>query len=114
MPPAWRAWDKSPPHPRICWASLWAAWDRNCASLRLVSLRLSNVYDERPRSALAFDVPFEICFAGTQFNPAIAILKQDARERLADAVDKLREKFGRQVVLHEHDFILRFHDGRGH
>jgi len=68
-----------------------AAWKRR-VSLRLVSLKLSNVYDGRFRGELALDVPAE---------------RQDARERLALAIDGLRRTLGHSVILRGHDFRLR-------
>jgi len=67
------------------------AWQRR-VSLRLVSLKLSNLYDTRFHGALGLD-------AGS--------CGHEARQRLADVVDQLRLKFGRGVVLRGHDFILR-------
>jgi len=66
------------------------AWKRR-VSLRLVSLKLSNVYDGRFRSELALDVPAQ---------------RQDARVRLAAVVDELRHSRGRSVILRGHDFRL--------
>ncbi|MGD1086704.1 MAG: PHP domain-containing protein, partial [Verrucomicrobiota bacterium] len=68
-----------------------AAWKRR-VSLRLVSLKLSNVYDGRFCGELALEVPAE---------------RQHARERLADAVDQLRKIRGHAVILRGHDFRLR-------
>jgi error-prone DNA polymerase len=68
-----------------------AAWKRR-VSLRLVSLKLSNVYDGRFRSELALDVPAH---------------RQDARERLAVVIDALRHDKGHSVILRGHDFRLR-------
>jgi DNA-directed DNA polymerase III PolC len=73
------------------------AWKRR-VSLRLVSLKLSNVYDGRFRSALGLD-----CSAR----------QRDAQQRLAGVVDELRQKFGRRVLLRGHDFILRARNGAG-
>src|SRR5208282_4591071 len=70
---------------------LGAAWKRR-VSLRLVSLKLSNVYDGRFRSELALEVSAQ---------------RQHARERLAAAVDELRNTRGRGVILRGHDFRLR-------
>ena len=67
------------------------AWKRR-VSLRLVSLKLSNLYDGRFRGVLALDAPAR---------------QHEAQQRLADVVDALREKYGRGVVLRGHDFILR-------
>jgi DNA-directed DNA polymerase III PolC len=68
-----------------------AAWKRR-VSLRLVSLKLSNVYDGRFRSELALEVSAQ---------------RQHARERLAVAVDGLRKERGHTVILRGHDFRLR-------
>ncbi|MGA3181629.1 MAG: DNA polymerase IV [Verrucomicrobiota bacterium] len=68
-----------------------AAWKRR-VSLRLVSLKLSNVYDGRFRGELALDVPAQ---------------RQEARERLALAIDDLRRARGHSVILRGHDFRLR-------
>jgi len=68
-----------------------AAWKRR-VSLRLVSLKLSNVYDGRFRSELALEVSAQ---------------RQHARERLAVAVDGLRKTGGHGVILRGHDFRLR-------
>ncbi len=69
-------------------ALLRKAWQRR-VSLRLVSLKLSNVYDSRLHGGLALDD---------------AARKHEAQQRLADVVDELRQKFGRQAVLRGHDF----------
>jgi DNA-directed DNA polymerase III PolC len=70
------------------------AWKRR-VSLRLVSLRLSNLYDGRFRSSLGLDV---------------SARRHEAEQRLADVADALRERFGRAVLLRGHDFTLRiFH-----
>ena len=66
------------------------AWKRR-VSLRLVSLKLANLYDGRFRSVLALDA---------------SARQHDAQQRLADVVDALREKYGRGVLLRGHDFIL--------
>jgi DNA-directed DNA polymerase III PolC len=68
-----------------------AAWKRR-VSLRLVSLKLSNVYDGVFRSELPLEVNAR---------------KQEASERLARVVDDLRRKHGNGVVLRGHDFRLR-------
>ena len=68
-----------------------AAWKRR-VSLRLVSLKLSNVYDGRFRSELALEVSAQ---------------RQDAQERLAAAVDELRKARGHSVILRGHDLRLR-------
>jgi DNA-directed DNA polymerase III PolC len=66
------------------------AWKRR-VSLRLVSLRLSNVYDGWRESELPLD-------PGAR--------QRDAQARLAAAVDQLRATHGRSVILRGHDFIL--------
>jgi DNA-directed DNA polymerase III PolC len=68
-----------------------AAWKRR-VSLRLVSLKLSKVYDGCFRSELALDVPAH---------------RQDAQERLAVVIDGLRRAGGHSVILRGHDFRLR-------
>ncbi len=73
------------------------AWKRR-VSLRLISLKLSNLYDRRFRSALALDASDR---------------QREAGQRLVDVVDDLRQKYGRAVVLRGHDFILRAKSGRG-
>src|SRR5262245_10670961 len=77
-------------------ALLRKAWKRR-VSLRLVSLKLSNVYEGRLWSGLALD---------------ISARQHDAQQRLSDVVDALRQKFGRGVVLRGHDFVLRARDTR--
>src|SRR5437867_4628724 len=72
-------------------AMLRQAWKRR-VSLRLVSLKLSNVYDGRFRSELALE--------GSAH-------RQDARGRLALVIDELRRSRGRSVVSRGHDFRLR-------
>jgi DNA-directed DNA polymerase III PolC len=67
------------------------AWKRR-VSLRLVSLKLSNVYDGRFRSELPLDISPE---------------RQGARTRLALVVDELRKECGHSVILRGHDFKLR-------
>src|SRR5439155_1305456 len=67
------------------------AWKRR-VSLRLVSLKLSNIYEGRFSSGLGLDV---------------SARQHDAQQRLADIVDELRQKFGRAVLLRGHDFLLR-------
>jgi DNA-directed DNA polymerase III PolC len=67
------------------------AWKRR-VSLRLVSLKLSNVYDEVFRAELALERS-----AG----------ERESRRRLAGVVDELRRTRGRQAVMRGHDFILR-------
>ena len=71
-------------------ALLRKAWQRR-VSLRLVSLKLSNIYEGRFWSGLVLDV---------------SARQHDAQQRLADVVDALRQKFGRGVLLRGHDFIL--------
>ena len=72
-------------------------WKRR-VSLRLVSLKLSNVYEGRFRGLLALDAPTR---------------QHEAQQRLADIVDELREKFGRGVLLRGHDFVLRARSPKG-
>jgi DNA-directed DNA polymerase III PolC len=65
------------------------AWKRR-VSLRLVSLKLSNVYDGRFRNEL-------------QLNGE----KYEARGRLALVIDELRQSRGQSVVLRGHDLLLK-------
>jgi DNA-directed DNA polymerase III PolC len=67
------------------------AWKRR-VSLRMVSLRLSNVYDGLARSELVLDEKSR---------------KREARERLSRVVDELRKSRGAGVVMRGHDFRLR-------
>ena len=67
------------------------AWKRR-VSLRLVSLKLSNVYDGRFRSELPLEVSAQ---------------RQDACSRLAAVIDELRKTRGNSVILRGHDFLLR-------
>ena len=67
------------------------AWKRR-VSLRLVSLKLSSVYDGRFRSELPLEV---------------SIQRQEARQKLASIVDELRKARGHSVILRGHDFRLR-------
>jgi DNA-directed DNA polymerase III PolC len=71
-------------------AMLKKAWKRR-VSLRLVSLKLSNLYDGRFRSDLPLTVPLQ---------------RLDAQSRLAAVVDELRSVHGRAVILRGHDFRL--------
>jgi DNA polymerase-4 len=73
------------------------AWKRR-VSLRLVSLKFSNVYDGLFRGSLALD---------------LSARHREAQERLAGVVDDLRHRFGGNVLLRGHDFILRLKNGRG-
>src|ERR1044071_2214068 len=67
------------------------AWQRR-VSLRLVSLKLSNIYEGRFWGGLALDA---------------SARKHDGQQRLSDIVDQLRQKFGHTILLRGHDFILR-------
>ncbi len=67
------------------------AWKRR-VSLRLVALKLSNVYDGVFRAELALERSAE---------------QHEARRRLADVVDQLRHDRGHGVLLRGHDFLLR-------
>jgi hypothetical protein len=67
------------------------AWKRR-VSLRLVSLKLSNVYDGRFRSELPLEV---------------SARRQDACSRVAAVIDELRKARGHSVILRGHDFLLR-------
>ncbi len=72
-------------------ALLRKAWKRR-VSLRLVSLKLSNIYDGRFRGGLGLDTSSR---------------QHDARQRLAGVVDELQRKYGRGILLRGHDFTLR-------
>ncbi len=67
------------------------AWQRR-VSLRMVSLKLSNVYDGVFRSELSFEVNGR---------------NHAARERLAIVTDELRRNKGWSVIMRGHDFRLR-------
>ena len=67
------------------------AWQRR-VSLRMVSLKLSNVYDGVFRSELPLET---------------AAKNHEARERLAVVMDELRRNKGWSVVLRGHDLRLR-------
>jgi DNA-directed DNA polymerase III PolC len=67
------------------------AWQRR-VSLRMVSLKLSNVYDGVFRSELPLET---------------AAKNHEARERLAAVMDELRRNKGWSVVLRGHDLRLR-------
>jgi DNA-directed DNA polymerase III PolC len=67
------------------------AWKRR-VSLRLVSLKLSNVYDGRFRSELPLEVSAQ---------------RHDACSRVAAVIDELRRARGHSVILRGHDFLLR-------
>jgi DNA-directed DNA polymerase III PolC len=66
------------------------AWKRR-VSLRLVSLKLSHVYDGRFCSELPLEVSAQ---------------RQDARARLALVIDELRKMRGHSIILRGHDFRL--------
>ncbi len=67
------------------------AWKRR-VSLRLVGLKLSNVYDGVFRAELGLERSDQ---------------QQEARRRLAGVVDALRSEHGHGVVLRGHDLLLR-------
>jgi DNA polymerase III alpha subunit/nucleotidyltransferase/DNA polymerase involved in DNA repair len=67
------------------------AWKRR-VSLRLVSLKLSNVYDGLGRTELELEARGQL---------------HEAQRRLATAVDELRRAHGSKVILRGHDFRLR-------
>jgi DNA polymerase III alpha subunit/nucleotidyltransferase/DNA polymerase involved in DNA repair len=67
------------------------AWKRR-VSLRLVSLKLSNVYD----GFGAAELPLER-----------ETRRQEARRKLAGVIDELRHHRGRYVIMRGHDFLLR-------
>ncbi|MGA2543808.1 MAG: DNA polymerase III subunit alpha [Verrucomicrobiota bacterium] len=72
-------------------AMLGSAWKRR-VSLRLVSLKLANVYDGRFRSELALEASAQ---------------RQNAHSRLAAVIDELRRARGHTVIMRGHDFRLR-------
>jgi DNA-directed DNA polymerase III PolC len=72
-------------------AMLRAAWKRR-VSLRMVSLKLSNIYDSR----FCGELPLEAAAPG-----------RDAQARLAAALDELRQSRGRLVLMRGHDFVLK-------
>jgi nucleotidyltransferase/DNA polymerase involved in DNA repair len=67
------------------------AWQRR-VSLRLVGLKLSNLYDDR------FSIELDLPGQGAS---------RQRKERLASVVDALRHRFGEQIMLRGHDFVLR-------
>ncbi|MBL9134904.1 MAG: DNA polymerase IV [Verrucomicrobiales bacterium] len=67
------------------------AWQRR-VSLRLVGLRLSNLYDDR------FSIELDLPGQGAS---------RQRKERLASVVDALRHRFGDEILLRGHDFVLR-------
>lgn len=67
------------------------AWKRR-VSLRLVALKLSNVYQGAFRAELALEPSAE---------------QHEARRRLAHVVDQLRHQRGHGILLRGHDFLLR-------
>ncbi len=66
------------------------AWRRR-VSLRMVSLKLSRVYDSFYRSELALDH---------------SVSQRESRRRLARIVDDLKRRCGAGVIMRGHDFIL--------
>lgn len=68
-----------------------AAWQRRI-SLRLVALKLGNVYTGRFRSELPLEAPAQ---------------RLNAQARLADAIDELRRSRGSSVIMRGHDLRLR-------
>jgi DNA-directed DNA polymerase III PolC len=71
------------------------AWKRR-VSLRLVSLKFSNLYE----SFLRAELPLE--------NEA---RRHEAQRRLAFTVDQLRQELGRKAVFRGHDFLLEKNSG---
>ncbi|MCK6500313.1 MAG: PHP domain-containing protein, partial [Nitrospira sp.] len=67
------------------------AWQRR-VSLRLVGLKLSNLYDDR--FAIELDLPGQGA-------------SRQRKERLASVVEALRHRFGDAILLRGHDFVLR-------
>ena len=78
------------------WPLLRRAWKRR-VSLRLVSLKFSNVYDGIFRSELPLTVDER---------------QHEARRRLAAVIDELRQARGYNVILRGHDLTLRGVAGR--
>ena len=69
------------------------AWKRR-VSLRLVSLKFSNLYEGFVRSELSLDTDAQ---------------QHDARRRLSRVIDELRENHGRSAVMRGHDLLLAGH-----
>lgn len=67
------------------------AWKRR-VSLRLVSLKLSNLYDSRFQG--------ELCLRGVTEN-------RGEQARLMEKIDELRSRHGRSILMRGHDFTLR-------
>lgn len=67
------------------------AWKRR-VSLRLVSLRFTNIYDSFSRTELALDD---------------GVRQRDAQRRLAEKLDELRKTHGQRSVFRGHDFTLK-------
>ena len=72
------------------------AWDRR-VSLRLVSLKLSNVYNGVFRQELALTT---------------ATNTPQQKKGLVDAIDALKSRFGDQAVMRGHDFFLKRQGGK--
>lgn len=72
-------------------AMLGCAWKRR-VSLRLVSLKLANVYDGRFHGELALEASAQ---------------RQNAQSRLAAVIDELRRARGHTVIMRGHDLRLR-------
>jgi DNA-directed DNA polymerase III PolC len=72
------------------------AWDRR-VSLRLASLKLSNVYNGVFRQELALTT---------------ATNTPQQKKGLVDAIDSLKSRFGEQAVMRGHDYFLKRQDGR--
>ncbi len=75
-----------------------AAWDRRI-SLRMVSLKLSNLYAAYPRAELPLNGPTRT---------------YDARHRLASVVQELRQAYGTSAVMRGHDLQLNSPPPREH
>lgn len=67
------------------------AWKRR-VGLRLVSLKLSNVYDGPFQAELPLEMKAE---------------QQEARAQLAFVIDRVRKEHGRAAILRGHDLLLR-------
>ena len=75
------------------------AWRRR-VSLRLVSLKLSNLYDNRFQGELQGELSVR--------NPlGMPGNRRESRARLADAVDALRRMHGPSILMRGHDFRLK-------
>ena len=74
----------------LLWPMLRKAWQRR-VSLRMVSVKFSNLYDGYVRTELPLDTP---------------IRQHDDRRRLALVIDELRNTHGHSVIMRGHDLLL--------